>query len=76
MTRIVNEELEHIPSEYDNQPQKILRYLYNMVRRRSFSNNGKKNDALLHCIKTVKKDHPAWTPKYDSAFFNIQSPES
>ena len=71
MTRIVNEELEHIPSEYDNEPQKILRYLYNMVRRRFLSNGAEKEDALLHCVETIKKDHQSWTPKYDPTFFRI-----
>lgn len=72
MTRIVNEELEHIPTEYDNEPQKILRMLYNMARRRFLSISREKEDALLHCIETIKKDYPIWTPKYDPTFFRIQ----
>lgn len=71
MTRIVNEELKHIPSEYDNEPQKILRYLYNMVRRRFLSIGSEKEKALSYCIETIKKDHPLWAPKYDPTFFRI-----
>jgi len=73
MTRIVNEELEHIPTEYGNMPQKILRMCYNMARRRFLSIGREKEDALLHCIETIRKDYPSWTPKYDSMFFRIQS---
>jgi len=74
MTRIVNEELKYIPSEYNNEPQKNLRLLYNMIRRRFLSIGGEKEDALLHCVETIKKDHPSWTPRYDSTFFRIKSP--
>lgn len=73
MTRIVNEELEHIPTEYGNVPQKILRMFYNMARRRFLSIGGEKEDALLHCIEMIKKDYPLWTPKYDPMFFRVQS---
>ena len=72
MTKIVNEELEHIPSDY-NEPQKILRYLYNMVRRRYLSIGGLREEALLHCIGVIRKDHPSWRPLYDPNYFKIET---
>lgn len=71
MTKIVNEELEHIPTEYDNEPQKILRMLYNMVRRRFLSIGEVKEKALSYCIKTIQKDYPSWIPRYDTTYFRV-----
>lgn len=44
-----------------------------MVKRRFLSIGGGKEDALSHCIETIKKDYPLWAPKY--AFFRIQPSE-
>jgi len=68
MTEIVNAELKHIPSDVDV-PQKVLRYLYNMARRRDLTKEKTKEETLLYCIDVVKKNHPAWTPKYDQSYF-------
>jgi len=68
MTQIVNEELKHIPRGYDV-PQGVLRYLYNMVRRRDLKRGKIKQETLSYCVDLIKKDHPTWKPEYDNNFF-------
>ncbi len=68
MTRIVNEELKHIPDDYEHEEQRTLRFVYNAVRRRDIKNNKTKEESLVYCIDLVKKDHPSWSPIYDPTF--------
>ena len=71
MTEIVNVELEHIPT--GDLPQKLLRFVYNMVRRNdlSVSENTPREETLLESINRVKEKHSNFQPKYDKNFFNF-----
>ncbi|MGP8071404.1 MAG: hypothetical protein ACLP5V_16130 [Candidatus Bathyarchaeia archaeon] len=73
MTRIVNEELTHIPRidkhNYDGQAQ--LRVLYNGARRQDLKLGKTKEQTLAHCIDCVKKDLPNWQPMFDQIFFQL-----
>ena len=71
MTKLVNEELFHIPKGDDH--QKLLRYCYNMVRRNhlSISEHTPKEETLAYCIKLIGKDKTGWHPNYDKNFFNM-----
>lgn len=69
MTDIVNEDLKHIPSDVDI-PQKLLRYLYNMARRRDLAKKKTKEETLQYCINVIKKEHSAWMPKYNTDHFS------
>ena len=71
MTEIVNVELEHIPK--GDLPQKLLRYLYNMVRRNHLAATKpiSKEDTLSSCIRRVKVKHPDFQPEYDKTFFVV-----
>ena len=70
LTDIVNEELEHIPRGFEL-PQRELRLVYNMVRRRDIGKGKTKEEALLYCIDLIMKDNPTWKPEYDNSFFSI-----
>ena len=76
MTRIVNEELKHIPRTgrhiYDAQAQ--LRAMYNAMRRHDLKSGKTKDDTLSHCIKFLKKDNPSWLPRFDQTFFEKVTP--
>ena len=71
MTRIVNEELAHIPRTgrriYDGQAE--LRAFYNSVRREGLKLGKTNEETLAHCIQSVKKDRPTWQPVFDKEFF-------
>ena len=71
MTQIVSTELEHIPK--NESPQKLLRFLYNMLRRNhlSISENTPKERTLLECINKVKEKNPNFQPEYDTTFFKF-----
>ena len=60
MNTIVGEELEHIPRG-DN-AQNLLRFLYNMVRRRDLKHGKPVEESLGYCISKVKEYHPDWEP--------------
>jgi len=71
MTEIVNAELKHIPT--GDLPQKLLRFVYNMIRRKdlSISENTPREETLLASIKRVKERHPNFQVEYDKNFFNL-----
>jgi hypothetical protein len=73
MTKIVNEELEHIPRTgrriYDAQAK--FRMFYNSARRHDLKAGKTKEETLARCIGLVKKDHPDWQPADDRDFFNL-----
>jgi hypothetical protein len=73
MTKIVNEELEHIPRTgrriYDAQAK--LRMFYNGMRRHDLKAEKTKEDTLRRCIELVKKDDADWRPRYDRNFFDL-----
>lgn len=77
MTRIVNEELAHIPRtnrhNYDGQAE--LRALYNAGRRQDLKMGKTKQHTLAHCIEFVKKDRPTWQPVFDKEYFHTQAEE-
>ncbi|MCP8308929.1 MAG: hypothetical protein H3Z54_09590 [archaeon] len=68
MTKIVNEELKHIPrGSYD---QNKLRLLYNITRRMDLKSGKSRTDTLIYCIEYMKKNHPTFIPIYDKDFFS------
>lgn len=72
LTKIVKSELEHIPRGDKGSPQSALRRHYNARRRYDLTKTEKtKEDTLQDCIQTLKKDHPAFIPKYDEDFFKM-----
>jgi hypothetical protein len=74
MTRIVNQELEHIPrtGRHVFDAQARLRMLFNGLRREDLKLGKTKEETLVRCIQSVKKDYPTWEPAFDRAFFCIQ----
>lgn len=73
MNRLVEEELEHIPREYGNLPQNMLRAVYNSTRKYGLKLGEKKEKALTRSIEALKKDYPAWQPSYDRDYFRPSS---
>ena len=71
MIRFLKEELEHIPREYGNLPQNLLRFVYNSSRRYGLKLGETKEKALTRSIEGLKKDYPAWQPLYDSEYFRL-----
>lgn len=69
--RLLKEELEHVPREYWNLPQNMLRAVYNSSRRYGLKLGEKKEKALARSIEALKKDFPAWRPSYDSEYFRL-----
>jgi len=69
--RLLKEELEHIPREYGNLPQNMLRAVYNSSRRYGLKLGESKEKALLRSIEALKKDYPAWQPSYDRDYFRL-----
>lgn len=72
MTKLVNDELTHIPKVYGSITQAELRAIYNMSRRHNLTVGKTKEDTLLSCIELLKKDDPSWQPTFDKNFFNVQ----
>ena len=71
MTKIVSEELKHIPSGYGVR-HGWLRHYYNRYRRRDLSKGKTKEETLSYCIDLIRKEDPNWNPEYDPTFFKIQ----
>ena len=71
MNRLVKDELEHIPREYGNLPQNMLRAVYNVTRRYGLKLGEKKEKALARSIEALKKDYPGWRPSYDREYFRL-----
>ena len=71
MNRLVKDELEHIPREYGNSPQNLLRSAYNSTRRYGLDLGETKEKALARSIEGLKKDHPMWQPVYDREYFRL-----
>ena len=70
MTRIVKEELRHIPSG-DGVMHGWLRTYYNRRRRHDLSRGKPKEETLSWCIDEIRKESPSWLPEYDITFFKI-----
>ena len=70
MTDIVSEELKHIPSGY-GVTHGLLRYYYNMARRRDLAKGKTKEETMRYYIDEIRKDNPDWNPEYDITFFKI-----
>lgn len=77
MTRIVNEELAHIPRTGRRilDAQALLRAHYNALRRHDLKVGKTKEQTLAECIEFLRKDHPSWQPRFDKAFFRIEGLE-
>jgi hypothetical protein len=71
MNRLLKDELEHIPREYGNLPQNLLRATYNSSRRYGLKLGETKEKALARSIEGLKKDYPSWKPSYDKAYFTL-----
>jgi len=71
MTRLVNDELTHIPEVYDDVIQAGLRSSYNASRRHGLKIGKTKEETLSLCIEWLKKDNPNWKPTYDTSFFKL-----
>lgn len=75
MTRLVNEELSHIPrtdeDTYDAQAE--LRAFYNAMRRRDLSLGKSKEETLRAAVAAVRKDRPDAQPVFDTSFFRMSS---
>lgn len=73
MTRIVNEELKHIPRTgrriYDSQAD--LRGMYNAMRRHDLKLGKTKEETLLRCIEFLRKKNPSWQPVFDRDYFSV-----
>jgi len=70
MTRIVKEELRHIPSG-DGVMHGWLRTYYNRRRRHDLSKGKSKEETMSWCIDEIRKESPSWLPEYDITFFKI-----
>jgi len=70
MTRIVKEELRHIPSG-DGVMHGWLRTYYNRRRRHDLSKGKTKEETMSWCIDEIRKESPSWLPEYDITFFKI-----
>lgn len=71
MTKLVNDELLHIPKVYNSIEQSHLRSIYNAMRRHNLTLSKTKEETLLSCIESVRKDKPSWQPLYDRNFFEV-----
>ncbi len=69
MTRVVNDELEHLPRIKDWDAQAELRLVYNALRRQDLKLGRNKEYTLARCIEHVRKENPSWTPSYDQNYF-------
>lgn len=70
MTRIVKEELRHIPSG-DGVMHGWLQTYYNRRRRHDLTKGRKKEETLSWCIDEIRKESPEWLAEYDITFFKI-----
>lgn len=71
MTKIVKEELEHIPRGKNYDVQAELRLLYNAVRRQDLKLGRSKEETLAHCIEVLKQNHASVKPHFDENFFKL-----
>ena len=70
MTRIVKEELRHIPDGYGAR-HGWLRNYYNRWRRQDLSKGKSKEETMTRCIDAIREQDPNWNPEYDITFFKI-----
>lgn len=71
MTRIVNDELEHLPRTKDWDAQAELRLVYNALRRQDLKLGRSRENTLARCIEQLRKENPSWTPSYDRNYFKV-----
>lgn len=72
MISLVNEELLHIPKVYNSIEQAQLRSTYNAMRRHNITLGKTKEETILSCIESIRKDNkPDWQPQYDKNFFEV-----
>jgi len=73
MRKQVKEELNHIPRGDLN--QNILRQAYWSLRLHSLGRKAKtkisKEEVLVKATKLIKKDNPAFCPRFDDKFFDV-----
>ena len=67
MTRIVKEELRHIPSG-NGVMHRWLRTYYNRHRRHDLSKGKSKEEIMSWCIDEIRKESPGWLAEYDITF--------
>lgn len=70
MTRVVNDELGHIPRGKDFDSQAQLRLYYNALRREDLKLGRTKQETLSRCVNALKQSNPAAQPRFDASFFN------
>lgn len=71
MTKLINEELIHIPKVYGDKRQSELRMIYNASRLHDLKIGKPREETLSSCMESLKKSHPSWNPTYDSSFFKL-----
>jgi len=73
ITKVVKEELRHIPRGEKRSLQNYLRFFYNALRRHHMAKTDKiKEDTLKEAILSLKKINQKFHPKYDKEFFKIE----
>lgn len=72
MTRIVKEELKHIPSG-DGVMHGWLRTYYNRWRRQDLKNGKTKEETMTRCIEALRQENPSYLAEYDITFLKFNS---
>lgn len=70
MTKIVKEELRHIPKGYGPR-HGWLRTYYNRWRRQDLKMGLTREKTLSRCIEAIRREDPHWHPEFDPTFFKI-----
>ena len=70
MTRIVKDELRHIPRG-DGVMHGWLRTYYNRRRKHDLSKGKTKEETMSWCIDEIRKESTSWLAEYDITFFKI-----
>ncbi len=73
MTKVVNEELMHIPRDKEYNTQAVFRALYNTMRRHHLTKGKTKEETITECVDYLKKEYPGCNPLYDKNFFRFDN---
>jgi len=71
INRIIKRELKHIPRGDKGSLQNILRFSYNILRRKHLTQRKSRHETLKELVERMQRIHPDFTPIYDKEIFKI-----
>jgi len=71
INRVVKWELKYIPRGDKGSLQNVLRFSYNILRRKHLTSRKSRHETLKELVERMQRIHPDFTPIYDKEIFKI-----